>query len=233
MTKLSDAHHFRKTVAGICMVLAPVLFLASAIIAPSSDSDAAAILGAVADHTDRFYLATVLGIAGSVLLVPALLGLMHMLREKQIALGHVGGGLSLLGALMFMLFWGVSLMEWQMVRGGADATEMTALLDRYMDTAGTSVFFFFSFAFTIGLIVLAMGLWRAKAVHWSTAAALALGAVVLQIAFLVGNTAGWYIVAAAILLVGFATIGRMVLTETDEEWDHTPEFRGFRPAATH
>jgi hypothetical protein len=233
MTKLSDAHHFRKTVAGICMVLAPVLFLASAIIAPSSDNDAAAILGAVSEHTDRFYLATVLGIAGSVLLFPALLGLMHMLREKQVALGHVGGGLSLLGALMFMLFWGVSLMEWQMVRGGADGAEMTALLDRYMDTTGTAVFFFFSFAFTIGLIVLALGLWRAKAVHWSTAAALGVGAVVLQIAFLVGNTAGWYVVAAAILLVGFATIGRMVLTETDEDWDHTPEFRGFRPAATH
>jgi hypothetical protein len=25
----------------------------------------------------------------------------------------------------------------------------------------------------------------------------------------------------------------MVLLETDEDWEHTPEFKGFRPAATH
>ena len=61
----------------------------------------------------------------------------------------------------------------------------------------------------------------------------ALGAAVLQVAFLIGNEAAGYIVASAILFVAFATIGRMVLTESDEDWEHTPEFRGFRPAATH
>jgi hypothetical protein len=233
MPTLSDAHHFRKTVAGLCMILAPALFLVSAILAPSSDNDAGAILGAIADHPDRFFVSTAFGIAGSVLLVPALLGLMHMLRERQVALGHAGGGLALLGSLMFMLFWGVSLMEWQMVRGGADRAQMTALLDRFMNTTGTEVFFFFSLAFTVGLIVLAIGLYRARFVHWSTAGALGVGAVVLQIAFFVGNTSAWFIVATAILFVGFATIGRTVLAETDEEWEHTPEFRGFRPAATH
>jgi hypothetical protein len=132
-----------------------------------------------------------------------------------------------------MLFWGVSLMEWQMVRGGADSAQMTALLDRFMHTTGTEVFFFFSLAFTVGLIVLALGLYQAHFVHWSTAVALGAGAVVLQIAFFVGNTSAWFIIAAAILFVGFVTIGRMVLAETDEDWEHTPEFRGFRPAATH
>ena len=233
MPTLSDAHHFRKTVAGLCLILAPALFLVSAILAPSSDNDAGAILGAIADHTDRFFVSTAFGIAGSVLLVPALLGLMHMLRERQVALGHAGGGLALLGSLMFMLFWGASLMEWQMVRGGGDRAQMTALLDRFMHTTGTEVFFYFSLAFTIGMVLLAVGLYRARAVHWSTAGALGAGAIVLQCAFFVGNEAAWFIVAAAMLLVGFVTIGRMVLVETDAEWEHTPEFRGFRPAATH
>jgi hypothetical protein len=233
MPTLSDAHHFRKTVAGLCMILAPALFLVSAILAPSSDNDAGAILGAIGTHTDRFFISTAFGIAGSVLLVPALLGLTHMLRERQVALGHVGGGLALLGSLMFMLFWGASLMEWQMVRGDADPAQMTALLDRFMHTTGTEVFFYFSLAFTVGMIVLALGLYRAHAVHWSIAGALSAGAVVLQVAFFVGNTAAWFIVATAILFVGFATVGRMVLSETDEDWEHTPEFRGFRPAATH
>jgi hypothetical protein len=124
-------------------------------------------------------------------------------------------------------------MEWQMVRGSANPVQMTALLDRYMHTTGSEVFFFFSLAFTVGMVVLAYGLYMARAVHWSTAGALGAGAVVLQVAFFVGNTSGWFIVAAAILFVGFVTIGRMVLTETDEDWEHTPEFRGFRTAATH
>ncbi|HVE68980.1 MAG TPA: hypothetical protein VNB64_10410 [Solirubrobacteraceae bacterium] len=234
MLKLSDAHHFRKTVAGACMVLAPILFLVSAILAPSSDNDAGAILGAVADDPDRFYASTVIGIAGTVLLVPALLGLMHMLREREVALGHVGGGLALLGAIVSMLFWGVALMEWQMVRGAGDTAQMTALLDRYMETTGTSVFLFGSLAFTIGLVVLALGLARAHAVHWSIAGALALSAVVLQVAFFVGNEAAYYLVATAILLVGLGSIGRTVLTEPVEDWEHTPEHRGgFRPAASH
>jgi hypothetical protein len=155
-----------------------------------------------------------------------------MLRERQVAFGHVGGALALVGNLMFMLFAGVSLMQWQMVRGGSRA-DMVALYHRFTHTAGSEVFFFFSLAFTIGLVVLAYGLYRARAIHWSTATALACGAVVLQVAFFVGNTAAWYIVATAILLVGFWTIGRMVLMETDADWEHTPEFRGFRPAATH
>ena len=103
----------------------------------------------------------------------------------------------------------------------------------FTHTAGTQVFLFFTLALTVGLVALAYGLYRAHAIHWSTAGALAAGAVVLQIAFFVGNTAAWFIVATAILLVALATIGRTVLLETDADWEHTPEFRGFRPAATH
>jgi hypothetical protein len=36
------------------------------------------------------------------------------------------------------------------------------------------------------------------------------------------------IVAAAFLVVGVGSIGRMVLRETDEAWEHTPEYEGFR-----
>lgn len=232
MLNPSDAHHFRKMVAGVCLILAPVCLLAASIVAPSSDNNSAAILRATAAHQDRFYISTVLVIVGLVLLLPAVLGLMHMLRERQVALGQVGGGLTLVGVLMGMLFSGVSLVQWQMVRGGSRA-DMVALYHRFTHTAGTQVFLFFTLALTVGLVALAYGLYRAHAIHWSTAGALVAGAVVLQIAFFVGNTAAWFIVATAILLVALATIGRTVLMETDADWEHTPEFRGFRPAATH
>ena len=37
------------------------------------------------------------------------------------------------------------------------------------------------------------------------------------------------IVAAALLAVGLGAIGHMVLRESDEAWERTPEYEGFRP----
>jgi hypothetical protein len=39
------------------------------------------------------------------------------------------------------------------------------------------------------------------------------------------------IVGGALLFVGLASIGRVVLSESDADWEHTPEVKGFRPAA--
>src|SRR5205807_2412610 len=79
----------------------------------------------------------------------------------------------MVGVLTFMLFGGVSLVEWQMVRGGADRGQMVSLLHRFDHTAGTQVFLYFSLAFTIGLILLAGGLYWSRSVHWGPSARLA------------------------------------------------------------
>jgi uncharacterized membrane protein len=233
MMTLSDAHRFRKAVAGICMLLAPFAFLGAAIVAPViNGTGEGTILRGIAGNPDRFYISTVLVLVGLVFLVPALLGLMHMLRERRVAYGHLGGGLALIGALSFALFSGVMLMEWQMVRGGASRGQMVSLLHRFDHTAGTAAFFWFSLAFLVGMVVLAIGLYLADAVHWSTAVVLAAGAAILEAA-LMANRYWLYIVATAFLLVGFGTVGRMVLTESLEDWEHTPKFRGWRAAPTH
>jgi hypothetical protein len=87
-----------------------------------------------------------------------------------------------------------------------------------------------SYAFTVGMLFLAAGLYRARAVQSWTAAMLGIGSIV----FAVGSTMADDVVAiigAAVLLVGFVQVGRMVLAESDEDWEHTPEYRGFRPLA--
>ncbi|MDX6643311.1 MAG: hypothetical protein QOD76_1273 [Solirubrobacteraceae bacterium] len=211
------------------MLVAPLVLLGASVVAPSmSSTKEGPILQAIAAHPDRFFISTVMLIVGVILLVPAVLGLMHMLRERRVAIGHIGGGLTMIGVLTFMLFGGVSLVEWQMIRGGADRGQMVSLLHRFDHTAGTQVFMYLSLAFTIGLIVLAAGLWAAREVAWSVSAALAIGAVVLQVA-IISNTSWLFIVAAAILFAGFATIGWMTLMESDEAWEHPPQVTGLRP----
>jgi hypothetical protein len=232
MKRLSDAHHFRKTIAGICMVCAPLLLLVGMVIHPEQETDEGAQLAVIADNLDAWFVAHLLIVISLVLAVPVVLGLMHMLREREVAYGHVGGGLGLLGILATTGLVAVDgFVGWQAGAGGADRAEMTALFERLYDTAGVLIpFVLVSFAFTLGVVLLAMGLYRARAVPWWMAITVAAGAVLLAIA---GPTASnlLSIVGAAFTFVGLGSIGRMVLTESDEEWEHTPEYKGFRPLA--
>ena len=82
---LSDAHHFRKLVAGMCMMFGPLVLLVGLVIHPDSKTDEGAQLAVIADHLDQWYIAHLLILISIVLAVPAVLGLMHMLRERQVA----------------------------------------------------------------------------------------------------------------------------------------------------
>jgi hypothetical protein len=232
MFDISNAHHFRKVVAGLCLMAAPAFALVATIVSPSLHTSEAAQLAAVAGDPDRWYVANLLGLVAIVLGVPAVLGLMHMLRERRVAAGHVGGAFALFGLLMFMAGTAISMVVWQMVAGGADQAQMAGLLDRVNSTTGTFIPFYVGpFAFAFGMLLLAWGLWQARAVHWLMAFCIAAGAIALTcgLAFASITLA---IIGAAVLFAGQGWLGRMVLAETDAEWEHTPEFRGFRPAAT-
>jgi hypothetical protein len=226
--QLSDAHHSRKMVAGACMVVAPLVLLVAMVVHPASDMDEATQVATIADNLDAWYVAHLLALVSIALMVPAVLGLMHMLREREIALGHVGGGLAMLGLLAFAGIVGMELALWQMVAGGS-TREAVALLERLNDTAGILIpFVFVSFGFALGLACLAVGLYRARVVQSWMAVCVATGAILFG--FAIGTAMNWLaIVAAAVLVVGLGAIGRMVLRETDEAWEHTPEYEGFRP----
>jgi hypothetical protein len=105
MNGLSNAHHLRKTVAGICMLAAPLCLLLSMIVESRiGTSEDAFVIGRVGDP-DTGSLEQMLLVAGLVLMVPAVLGLMHMLRERESALGHIGGAVALFGLLVMPFAW--------------------------------------------------------------------------------------------------------------------------------
>lgn len=225
---LSDAHHFRKMVAGACMVVAPLVLLVAMVIHPASDMNEATQVATIQDNLDAWYVAHLLALISIAVMVPAVLGLMHMMREREVAFGHVGGGLALLGLLAFAGIVGMELVMWQMAAGGS-TREAVALLERLNNTAGILIpFAFVSFGFALGLAWLAVGLLRARAVQSWMAISTAAGAILFG--FAIGTAMNWLtIVAAAFLVVGLGAIGRLVLRETDEAWEHTPEYEGFRP----
>jgi hypothetical protein len=225
---LSDAHHFRKMVAGACMVVAPLVLLVAVVIHPASDMDEATQVATIADNLDAWYVAHLLALVSIAVMVPVVLGLMHMLREREVAFGHVGGGLAMLGLLAFSGIVAMELVMWQLA-GAGETAQAVALLERLNETAGIVIpFVLVSFGLSLGLACLAIGLYRARAVQSWMAISVAAGAVLFGVA--IGSAMNWLaIVAAAFLVVGLGAIGRMVLQETDEAWEHTPEYDGFRP----
>ena len=219
----SHPSRFPKTAAAACMITSPLLLLASAAVSPPLKSSEGAQLAAIAHHPDRDYWFILLGLVGTILLVPAVLGLMHMLRERAPGWGYIGGSLALVGTLLGLVDWGSELVKWQMASPAADRAQMTALLKRFDDTAGSALPLQLSgFAVLVGLVLLAVALYRTRAVPSWTAFGLATG-IVLNLAGYVANSVALLTISSAVLLAALGWIGRTVLAEPDADWEHTPE----------
>ncbi len=219
MLGVSDARHFRRLVGGFCLIAAPAVLLIGALIHPQSQDDTAAHLAVVGESPGRYYIAHAIILLGLVLFLPAILGLMHLLRERATAFGHVGGGLviiGLFGAAAVVAVDGIATTE--MGKAGVNAEEMAALLERIRDSAGLRIIGGTgAFGFLIGGLLLALGLWRAGAVPLWIAGGIAAANIVFFIGQVRDNRA-IIAIAGAIALISFGAIGWRLLTESDEQW---------------
>src|SRR5689334_7675865 len=78
----------RRVAAGT-LVLAPALALASAFVAPALHGDEGEQLAVIAAHPDRWYWYTLLLLAGSVLLVPAVFAVAALVATRMPRLGAI------------------------------------------------------------------------------------------------------------------------------------------------
>jgi hypothetical protein len=226
----TDSHHFRKTIAGCCMVVGPLLALAAFIVSPAVKSGSAAQVAEVARHQDRFLLSGFLTLAAVALVIGGSLGLMHMLRERMVGYGNVGGVLTMVGLIFTMAQVAAQFTLWSAVRDGVQAADVATWHSVTHDTAMVIPLVALPWLAVVGFAVLAMGLYRAHVVDWWMAAMLAVGALGITLAGPLTSLAVG-IVGAALFLVGMGSIGMIVLRESDADWEHTPDYRGFRPAA--
>jgi len=229
MLKITDANNFRRTLAGLCLIAAPVAGLAATVVAPPAALDIGERLTIVAEHSTRFLAANLLAVLLQILLVPALLGLLHLLKGRGVVLGHIGGGLALAGVFGYMGVLATEFVVLQMAQG--DRREMISLAERVYGSVGFAVFLMmFLFGLLLGLIVLSVALWRARIAPIWAAACIALASVL----DLVASTSTVAVVLAWILLLaGLGWIGSKVLSMSDEDWaqGRTPETASVKTAA--
>jgi len=201
-----DAPTLGRRFSAISLILAPLFLLLSAVSLPSLASEPGAQLDIVSAHRGSYYVFVLLGIVGSIFLLPAMLAIMETVRASHRRLGVIGGGLALFGSTLALVDWGGELVKWQMGVPGADRAQMVALVARFDEAASSAVITQLSgLTFLTGVVVLAVGLRRGHlAPLWAS-----LGIAVGTLMNLGGFAAGRIILLDAsgvILLAAMASI---------------------------
>jgi uncharacterized protein DUF4386 len=211
MSTLSDPARFNRTVLGGSMIGAALTMLGASLFWPAIKSDESAQIAAIAQHPARYYLCTILILASSMLLVPAIIGLMRLSAERSPRLTNIGGTLAVLGSLIAVGDSTSQLVIWQMAARGADRAQMAALLHRFDNVAGAAlVFTVGGLSVMIGMVLLSIALYRSRTVPAWAAAGLPVGTVLNVVGFTSGSV-GILIVSSVVLLASLGWIGLRVL----------------------
>ena len=220
---MSSASAFRRTVVGLCLVLGPLLLLVATFVIPDEgEEEAEEYLATIADETGRAEAGAILFYLGFVLLTVGIFGIIHLLRNRAVVLGHIGGVLAVVGAISFAAlvattFYDIALAE------SPDREAAVAIYDSLEDTAGFFVVLIPALIGTaLGLLLLAIGLWRARiAPVWVPIVVLA-GLVLVSI----GTDLVPVAIGNALLLAALGYVGAKVLGMGNDEWERGPDPRG-------
>lgn len=199
--------------------MGPLLFLLSRLLAPAfavAPEDPNVSLDRVGENPVTHLLAAVLFFAGDLLLVPGLMGSVHLLRGRRVTFGQVAAALVLLGVVALPGFYVLQVVELAMTGPGAERAQMVALFGRIDEGVGGTIFFaVFGLGIVPGLLLLALALFLRRAVPIWGPVALVLSVVV---GFFPDNRAA-SAVEFALLLVGTLAIALRIWGLSDEEWE--------------
>ena len=217
MLSFSDQRNFARTLAGLSLIVAPLLLLASMLIGPDLSDDGAKRLSEIADNQGGYVASRYLLLIGAWIFVPGLIGLWRVFRGPRVMLGQVGAGLVLIGWISTIAFFGLGAYEYQAAQPTLDRALMGQLVDRVNNSGVMTPMIIITFivGIAIGSLVVAWSLWRRQLVPpWAPAAL-----VVWTIVDILANSVAVSAIAFAFLLVGFGSVGLKLLSMSDEEWD--------------
>ena len=156
------------------------------------------------------------------LFVLAALGTLHLLRHRSVVLGHMGGGLVLLGAFFHGAIIGFALVEVPLVESGGARDRMVEFANGMYESAAFTMILFPFLSFFVGWILLAIALWRARVASLCVAATLG----VAPLSEFFGPEALSPELMFALFLIGLGYLGLKVLRLSAKDWE-----RGEAPEA--
>lgn len=206
MLKIWDADNFRRMIAGVCLILAPLVL--AQLVHPGQGEDG--FVQAMADYPGRVEAASLLVILSSVLFVPALVGVLRLMRDRGSVLGLLGVGLVLIGAISHAVWAGFEIVLVWMANSEIDRAQLSTVVDGGPPSGigFTLILLLFMAGFFLGLIVLAAGLWRSGRVPWWATILIVVGPLVDFLP--IENEAVYNIalkIGLALFVIGFGVIG--------------------------
>jgi hypothetical protein len=219
---ISNATTFRRMTAGLCLILAPLLMLISDLLGTRAPVGLDELLDRISASALANEFAIGLAVCGFALMIPAIIGIVHLLRHRSVVLGHIGGTMLVFGMIAFSFVAGTETI---LYIAGSDATISRDAVFAINDRIGASIVYNIInltevFGYLFGSLILAVGLFRAKAVPRLLPILLAVG---ILGRFTVTSYYFGVIISDALYLVAFASMGMIVLRQTDEEWGRPPE----------
>ena len=216
MLKLSDPRNFRRTAAGLALIIGPLLLLVGSAITTTGGDNTSEYLGKVADNRGGEEVSAVLSILGFALLIPGIIGALNLLRGRGVVLGHIGGTLSILGLACFPALIATSFVDVAATEPGAAPQVYVDIIERVEDQAGAIIIVAIALLGTlIGFILLAVALFRARTVPVWVGPLIILGLLVT----FPSESRALMVIGNVLLLAGFGAIGWQLLQQSDEEWD--------------
>jgi hypothetical protein len=208
---------FRKKVTGLCLIGAPAALFAGTLIHPGLREGAAAQLELIAANPDRWYMNHVLGLVSMTLFVPALVALARLVWDREPGLAYAGATLGIVGTIGFtgvMTIYG--FVAWQMSMA-PDQDRMAELFHRINHTAGIAIpFRAMPFAFVLGMVALATGLYRAGVAR-RACLAIAAGPILFAAGAQTEHVA-LMVPGSGMMTIGLGSIGlRIVMEPNDTE----------------
>jgi Domain of unknown function (DUF4386) len=219
MLKFSDARNFGRTLVGLAFILGPALMLIASIISPDTNNDnKLKELDTVAAHKSAFITGALIDLVATIVLLAASVGVIHLFRGRRVTLGQIAGSLLLVGTGASFAFYAFTIIEYEMVnQPGLNRQALATYLHKAnMTASGAPIFILFLLGIVLGLILLAIALWRSDLIPRWAAALIVVGGV---LAFAGGQNKAAGIVTGVLLLIPFVLLGRTVLSMSDEAWD--------------
>jgi hypothetical protein len=212
-----DTANFRRTLAGICLITQPFLNLISVAISPQQSTDTSEQLAMIGANPTRFLISSLLDLLWLVLLIPAVLGLLHLLRARGALLGHIGCGFVLAGAVGAAAYRGINLAQLQVAQSALDQGQVLAAFGQ-ASLGSVVVMLISAIGLIVGYALLAVGLWRTRAAPRGASALIVAFLVVDIFGLTAGGNKGVLLVAHTLLLVGLGWIGVRMLAMSDAQW---------------
>lgn len=226
---LTNASRFRRTVAGLLLLIGPMMILIASIVDPATGEggETKDYLTAIKNDPDMAQVATVLWMWGFALTAIGIIGLVHVIRRRGVVLAHLGGALAVFGMIMFMALFATTIFELNTAdKLGVDTAErLSKDLEDYW--APIVILVPALLGTFIGFILLGAAIIRSKVAHIAAGILIIVGIIGVVLTGEASKIPN--IIANVLLSIGWGIVGLKLLGMKDEQWDGRAPLDGEGP----